>query len=941
MPRRLSLKTKITLLVALPVLTALTGLGLFSFRYYEAHFKAIIGQQQFTLVSQAAAQIDGQIATARETIVHAAASLPPEVTRDSDQAQAFLDSHLGLAAHTLFDNGIFLFSADGRMIAETPFIPGRRGKDYAFRDYFRRTVAARAPIISAPYFSSQPHHHPAINFTAPVLDAGGRLVAVLAGSLDLTRDNVLGHLAKIHFGHTGYLYLYNSDRLMIMHPDASRILQKDVPPGANRLFDRALEGFTGSGETVNSRGIPMLASFSRLQNVDWILAANYPIEEAYAPLLRARRYILSVLLLALLISTAAVWLLMRRLTAPLLLLISHVQTLAGSSETAPPPLKIDTGDEIGTMAETFNRLMAEIEGQRRNAREQLLFLQTLIDTIPNPIYFKDLTGRYLGFNQAFEQVHGKRPEEVLGRTIFEIAAPELARELHQAEIEFQQCEAPFHAMEKSLIYGDGSRHDVLLYKAIFRNEQGEAAGLVGLFLDISQRKAGELALAEQREFSDNLLQNSAVPCFVVDRSHRVLTWTRACEELTGVPAAEVLGTDHFWKAFYPRRRPCLADLIVDGDHEKVLDLYDSFENSRWIPDGLKAEGWFPNIGGKRRYLLFEAAPIRDRSGRIIAAIETLHDFTSLKHTEQALRESEQSYRSLIERSPDAILVHRDGQIVFGNRSAARLFVASSTNALAGIRLLDLIHPDYRDDVRERIARIELNQQEYPYLEEKILCLDGTTIDVEVGSTPVFYAGRWAVQTILRDITERKEMQEQIWRQANFDPLTGVPNRLLFHDRLQQDIERAERDQHHVALIYLDIDGFKEVNDSFGHSTGDELLRQVAQRLAGTLRRTDTIARMGGDEFTIIMPQVEEPPLVNNLAERILAGLTEPFSIGGYEGSISASLGIAVYPEDGTSIDTLLKRADSAMYAAKQGGRNTFRFFSPDRTIHGQPRRAGA
>ena len=198
-----------------------------------------------------------------------------------------------------------------------------------------------------------------------------------------------------------------------------------------------------------------------------------------------------------------------------------------------------------------------------------------------------------------------------------------------------------------------------------------------------------------------------------------------------------------------------------------------------------------------------------------------------------------------------------------------------------------------------------------------------------------------MQTILRDITERKEMQEQIWRQANFDPLTGVPNRLLFHDRLQQDIERAERDQHHIALIYLDIDGFKEVNDSFGHTTGDELLRQVAQRLAGTLRRTDTIARMGGDEFTIIMPQVEEPPMVNNLAERILAGLTEPFSIGGYEGSISASLGIAVYPEDGTSIDTLLKRADSAMYEAKQSGRNTFRFFSPSRIIHDQSRRTGA
>ena len=301
------------------------------------------------------------------------------------------------------------------------------------------------------------------------------------------------------------------------------------------------------------------------------------------------------------------------------------------------------------------------------------------------------------------------------------------------------------------------------------------------------------ALAEQREFSENLLQNSAVPCFVIDRNHQVLTWTRACEELTGMAAAEVLGSDRHWKAFYPQQRPCLVDLVIDGDLEQTIDLYDRFADSPFLAEGLRAEGWFPAVGGKPRYLLFEAAPIRDRSGALLAAIETFHDLTSLKLTEQALRESEQSSRSLIERSPDAIVVHREGEIVFVNQAAARLFAAGHPEKMAGLRIMDLVHPDYREIVRQRVTGVERDYKEALYLEQRILRLDGREIDVEAGSTPVVYGGQRAVQTILRDITDRKELQGRIWRQANFDALTGIPNRMMFFERLQHALTGAERD----------------------------------------------------------------------------------------------------------------------------------------------------
>jgi two-component system NtrC family sensor kinase len=178
---------------------------------------------------------------------------------------------------------------------------------------------------------------------------------------------------------------------------------------------------------------------------------------------------------------------------------------------------------------------------------------------------------------------------------------------------------------------------------------------------------------------------------------------------------------------------------------------------------------------------------------------------------------------------------------------------------------------------------------------------------------------------MRDITDRKEMQEKVWRQANFDLLTGIPNRLLFQDRLQQVILQARREQFNVALMYIDLDRFKEVNDLLGHEAGDDLLRQAAQRLAGVLRATDTLARVGGDEFTVIMPRAADRPAAGRVAARILQVLAEPFVLQGGEGRVGGSIGIAIFPQDGSDIPTLIRNADAAMYRAKEAGRNTISF----------------
>lgn len=182
-------------------------------------------------------------------------------------------------------------------------------------------------------------------------------------------------------------------------------------------------------------------------------------------------------------------------------------------------------------------------------------------------------------------------------------------------------------------------------------------------------------------------------------------------------------------------------------------------------------------------------------------------------------------------------------------------------------------------------------------------------------------------SLFSDVTEEKMAAEQILEHANYDLLTRLPNRRLFHDRLDQGMKQADRLGESLALIFLDLDYFKEVNDSMGHQAGDDLLIQVASRISAKVRATDTVARLGGDEFTVILPNITDVDAVGRVAQSIVDTLSQPFNLGIKEAHISASIGISIYPNDATEMQTLLKRADEAMYLSKSHGRNRFTYFS--------------
>lgn len=298
-----------------------------------------------------------------------------------------------------------------------------------------------------------------------------------------------------------------------------------------------------------------------------------------------------------------------------------------------------------------------------------------------------------------------------------------------------------------------------------------------------------------------------------------------------------------------------------------------------------------------------------------------------RQMEEAVRESEERYRRLVELSPDGIAIHADGKFLFFNSAGSKCLGATAPAQLIGKSVLDVVHRDYHALVGERLLAMEAPGQGVPWVKEKFIRVDGSEVDVEVAAISFTYQGKQAVQLIFRDITERKQIEERLERLALYDALTGLPNRALFFDRMKQLLALAKRNQYSVAVLYMDLDRFKSVNDAFGHEAGDVLLVETAKRMSACTRKADTLARMGGDEFIGVCAKIAAPRDAEIVAKKIVETLSRPFSLGDQESRISVSIGISVYPQDGEDVETLVKNADEAMYRVKQRKTGGYAFYS--------------
>ena len=360
-----SIRHRLVLSVSAFIALILGAIAVGTYAYFRHASQQLIFDQGFSMVTSLAAGLDDNILAAHKALISVAKVAPPDTVLDREASQKWLENRTGI--QTIFDHSLILLDQRGTLIASVPAKPDLYGTSFAHREYFIESMKRHEPFISAPFITAMNDDRPVITMTSTIRADDGSIKGFLCGSIEVLSPNGLFKAVRnARVGSSGYLYLFAPDRTMIIHPDRSRILKQDVSPGVNTLFDKALEGFEGSGETVNSRGVKWLASFKRLQTTGWILAANYPVDEAYQPITHFRNYYLLGMLLVLLSAVALAWKLGSEITRPLENLVTQIKALAKAN--ADRGLRLDSrrADEFGQLAESFNALLDEVQ---RNERE--------------------------------------------------------------------------------------------------------------------------------------------------------------------------------------------------------------------------------------------------------------------------------------------------------------------------------------------------------------------------------------------------------------------------------------------------------------------------------------------------------------------------------------------------------------------------------------------
>ncbi len=316
----------------------------------------------------------------------------------------------------------------------------------------------------------------------------------------------------------------------------------------------------------------------------------------------------------------------------------------------------------------------------------------------------------------------------------------------------------------------------------------------------------------------------------------------------------------------------------------------------------------------------------DAAGKLVSVIGTSHDVTERRQME----EERARLAMIVESSSDAIFsISLDGVITSWNRGAENVF-GYSAGDIVGSPVFTIIPPE-RYDERTRILQTIMGGEQLQHFETARIRKDGSEIYVSITTSPLLDADGKIIgnSVIARDVTERRKLEEIIEHQAHHDTLTDLPNRQLFMDFLTLELAQARRDETKLALLFLDLNGFKQVNDTLGHSCGDRLLQEVGQRLRGCIRESDTVARLGGDEFTVLMPALGCTDDVGIVLEKILGVFETPFVLEDAVIGTSTSIGVCMFPDDGDCGEELMKKADIAMYDAKGSGRNSYQFYNAE------------
>ncbi|MEO6260818.1 MAG: EAL domain-containing protein [Thermoanaerobaculia bacterium] len=526
--------------------------------------------------------------------------------------------------------------------------------------------------------------------------------------------------------------------------------------------------------------------------------------------------------------------------------------------------------------------------------------QEIIGTMAEALLVCDATGRIQFANRAAESLLGYEAGGLVRQPVESLLEPE-GWSLPQALLEPGSA-----SREGMFVARDGSRIDVMVsISAIVHH--GEAAGVVIIGRDMREKKHSERAILKAVTLLQSTLESTADGILVTGDDGRILSYNERFVDMWQMPLELISGADAQAAVGFMIERLCEPEqfvLTVESlSHQAEAESFDLLE----LRDGRRFERY--STGRK----IQDMANVR---------VWSFRDVTSRFASEAALRESEHRYRLLFEQNAAGVcLTDLQGRILDCNSTFASM-LRSNREAMIGV---DLTHLHARPVEREELTDLLRDARTLKGVELEFRRMDGSSLWVLQNLT----LAEDRIHSTVLDISDRKRAEAQIEFHAYHDVLTQLPNRRLFTDRLTQNLTRARRFGKTVAVMFVDLDHFKKINDTMGHGSGDELLLTMADRLRTCVREDDTVARVGGDEFTICLAELRHPEDALRVAEKIIDAVEAPLVIAGISVEVTASIGIAISPVDGNDPETLIRNADSAMYRAKDAGRGTYQLCTED------------
>lgn len=551
--------------------------------------------------------------------------------------------------------------------------------------------------------------------------------------------------------------------------------------------------------------------------------------------------------------------------------------------------------------------------ERKRAENELKLSAQILGSVSDTVFLLDLDGNFVYLNEAGWRSRGYTRDEMMRMNLRTL---DTAEQSNLIESRMKTLMENGHSVfESAHRCKNGSIMLVEINARVI--ESGGRKLLLSVIRDITDRKRSEIALQESEEKIHFMSAYAQDALIMMDDEGNISFWNTAAEKIFGYSAQEVMGKE--LHAF-------IAPARYYDAFKKVYELFRTTGEGAMI--GQTRELMAMRKGGVEFPVELSLAALKLKNKW--HAVGIVRDITKRKQDEEKLRMSEARLQATLDNSPYMIWQKDlEGRYIACNQIFAKASGQKRPQDVLGKTDLDLWPEDlakkYRADDNEVIST-----RRQKVLEE-LTITDGQEYWVETCKTPIVDKNGYLFGTtgFAQDITGRKQVEGQMHHLAHYDALTGLPNRRLFSDRLQQAIATAKRDKAHIALAFLDLDKFKPVNDELGHDVGDLLLTEVGKRLQNCVRESDTVARLGGDEFVVLLSAIEAEQDAVLVADKILYALNLPFELVGHSIGIAASIGVAVYPEHGSDEQTLTKNADIAMYNAKSGGRNCARLYHLD------------